>query len=441
MPLAFVPDWRKADYIDNRATLDYSVVKQEHLIPLPKYESMKTDFNSLFTYLTVFRGKYMDETRTPNTGSHDGVDIRAPIGTPVFAIGHGKVVQAKDDKNNKYITIEHKNVKYNGKVGTYYSSYLHLSEVLVYVGQVVDKWTLIWRVGMTGFTTTPHLHLQVDNESAPFYPYWPFTLTEAATAGYSFFDGVDAGLNQDLIAKYSVDPIDFVKNATGIETPTQTTTTTLPTQKTPIETTPTPTEPVQIEKPIETTPTAGTNTWAFPDVPTTHKNYTAISYLAKKGVISGFSNGTFGPDKLVTRSEILGIVLKALDIAPHGEIVTGVFRDIPGEHWVNPLVSEAVKRKIVTTERPFFEPDRAVTRIELLAIIGIASGEDIFTGISKRWADLDWSHWGQKYAQFGLTYNLFDDIGGNIFNPNKELTRGEVAEAVYRYLTATARIR
>lgn len=30
-----------------------------------------------------------------NTGSHDGVDIRAPIGTPVFTIGHGKIMHTK----------------------------------------------------------------------------------------------------------------------------------------------------------------------------------------------------------------------------------------------------------------------------------------------------------------------------------------------------------
>lgn len=116
MPLAFVPDWRKADYINQRATLDYSSVNQNDLVPLPPFATLKTDFNSMFTYLTVFRGRYMDEDRAPNSGSHDGVDIRAPIGTPVFAIGHGKVVRTKDDPNNKYITIEHKNVKYQGKV-------------------------------------------------------------------------------------------------------------------------------------------------------------------------------------------------------------------------------------------------------------------------------------------------------------------------------------
>jgi len=188
MPLAFVPDWKKADYINQRATLDYSVVNQNDLIPVPSIKNIYTDFNSMFTYLTVFRGRYMDEERLPNTGSHNGVDIRAPIGTPVFALGHGKVVRAKDDPNNKYMTIEHKNVKYQGKVGKYYSSYLHLSQVLVKPGDTVDKGTLIGRVGLTGYTTTPHLHLQVDSEEAPFYPYWPFTLTEAAEAGYSFFE-------------------------------------------------------------------------------------------------------------------------------------------------------------------------------------------------------------------------------------------------------------
>jgi murein DD-endopeptidase MepM/ murein hydrolase activator NlpD len=138
-PIAFVPDWRKSDYIDQRASLDYSAVKQSDLIPLPKIDQIQNDFNSKFTYLTVFRGKYMDEDRVIGTGSHNGIDIRAPIGTPIFAIANGKVVKSKDEANNKYITIEHRDVKYAGKVGKFYSSYLHLSAVVVQPGEVVDK--------------------------------------------------------------------------------------------------------------------------------------------------------------------------------------------------------------------------------------------------------------------------------------------------------------
>ncbi len=442
MPLAFVPDWKKADYINQRATLDYGVVNQNDLIPIPSIKTIKTDFNSMFTYLTVFRGRYMDEERAPNTGSHDGVDIRAPIGTPVFTIGHGKVVRTKNDPNNKYITIEHKNVKYQGKVGKYYSSYLHLSEVIVQPGDVVDKWTLIGRVGLTGYTTTPHLHLQVDNEEAPFYPYWPFTLTEAAEAGYSFFEWVDAGLNQDLIAKYSVDPLDFIQNATGVdgamnaapEAPAPRPVEATPPREVPREIpTPAPAKPV-----VTNTNTAPGN---FSDVPYSHKFYTSISYFGKLNIIKWFNDGTFQSDKSVTRSELLWIVLKSLDIAPHWEIVTGIFHDVPSEHWVNPLISEAVKRKIVSTEREVFEPNRAVSRVEFLAILALASGEDLPLGVTKSWTDLSWSHWSHKYAQFALKYKLIDGIDGNTFNPNQPISRGEISEAVYRYLVAKNRAR
>lgn len=438
MPLAFVPDWKKADYINQRATLDYSVVNQNDLIPVPSIKNIYTDFNSMFTYLTVFRGRYMDEERLPNTGSHNGVDIRAPIGTPVFSLGHGKVVRAKDDPNNKYITIEHKNVKYQGKVGKYYSSYLHLSQVVVRPWDTIDKWTLIGRVGMTGYTTTPHLHLQVDNEEAPFYPYWPFTLSEAAEAGYSFFEWVDAGLNQDLIAKYSVDPLDFIKNATGIEwsmnSAPESTTITPPIVAAP------PTR--EIPPPIVPIIPKNTNApWTFSDVTMSDKFYTAVSYFGRLNIIKWFEDGTFRPEKDVTRSELLWIVLKSLDIAPHGEIVTGIFHDVPREHWVNPLVSEAVKRKIVSTEREIFEPNRAVSRVEFLAILALASGEELPIGVTKSWRDLSWSHWSHKYAQFSLKYRLIDDTDGVSFKPNQAISRGEISQAVYRYLVAKNKAR
>lgn len=63
MPIAFVPDWKKSDYIDRRYELTYEEIAQEDLIPLPNYKDMETDFNSLFTYITVFKGAYMDEER------------------------------------------------------------------------------------------------------------------------------------------------------------------------------------------------------------------------------------------------------------------------------------------------------------------------------------------------------------------------------------------
>jgi hypothetical protein len=62
-PIAFIPDWQKSDYIDRRQNLSYEEIDHEHLVPLPDFSEIKTDFNSLFTYITVFKGAYMDEER------------------------------------------------------------------------------------------------------------------------------------------------------------------------------------------------------------------------------------------------------------------------------------------------------------------------------------------------------------------------------------------
>lgn len=139
MPIAFVPDWKKSDYIDRRTTLVYDTIPESDLIPLPKYADIKNDFNSLFTYITAHTGAYMDENRAKGVGSHAGTDIRAPMQTPVFSIGHGIVSKVRNDPNNKYVVVEHRNVKYAGNTGTYYSSYLHLDSVNVQAGDIISK--------------------------------------------------------------------------------------------------------------------------------------------------------------------------------------------------------------------------------------------------------------------------------------------------------------
>ncbi len=88
-----------------------------------------------------------------------------------------------DATGNKYIIIRHDNVPLNGSKTTLYSGYLHLSEILIKEGTKIKKGDMIGRVGMTGIATTPHLHLQIDTNDAPFHPYWHFTSTEAKNAG------------------------------------------------------------------------------------------------------------------------------------------------------------------------------------------------------------------------------------------------------------------
>jgi murein DD-endopeptidase MepM/ murein hydrolase activator NlpD len=69
---------------------------------------------------------------------------------------------------------------------------------------------MLGRVGITGITTTPHLHLQIDTADAPFHPYWPFTSADSRNAGLGFFESVNAGLGRDNALKYTINPMTFI---------------------------------------------------------------------------------------------------------------------------------------------------------------------------------------------------------------------------------------
>ncbi len=112
--------------------------------------------------ITAGFGQRMD----PFTGEgafHTGVDIAAPVGTPVRAAADGILFHAGPDAayGNEAL-IDH------GYGLT--TKYGHLSTLSVVVGQEVRRGQIIGTVGMTGRTTGPHLHYEVLVHGTPVNP-------------------------------------------------------------------------------------------------------------------------------------------------------------------------------------------------------------------------------------------------------------------------------
>lgn len=84
---------------------------------------------------------------------HRGTDYAAPRGTPVFAAGDGRVVEAGFSRaNGNYVVLQH------GE--QYTTKYLHLSKRNVKQGERVKQQQIIGTVGSTGAATGPHLHYE-----------------------------------------------------------------------------------------------------------------------------------------------------------------------------------------------------------------------------------------------------------------------------------------
>jgi len=87
------------------------------------------------------------------TRPHRGTDYAAPTGTPVYAAGDGRVVQAGyNGTMGNFVAIQHSDA--------YVTKYLHLQKRMADTGQRVSQGQVIGAVGSTGAATGPHLHYE-----------------------------------------------------------------------------------------------------------------------------------------------------------------------------------------------------------------------------------------------------------------------------------------
>lgn len=103
---------------------------------------------------------FNDQPRAP----HSGADLTAATGTEIHATNSGRVVLAKElFFSGNAVFVDH-------GLGIY-SVYLHLSEIRVEPGELVDKGQVVGLAGATGRVTGPHLHWGVRAQGARVDPF------------------------------------------------------------------------------------------------------------------------------------------------------------------------------------------------------------------------------------------------------------------------------
>ncbi|NJK64578.1 MAG: M23 family metallopeptidase [Synechococcaceae cyanobacterium SM2_3_1] len=84
---------------------------------------------------------------------HQGVDLGAPLGTPILAAFSGQVVQAAMSGGlGNVVSLEHGNKR---------TRYGHMEKFNVAMGETVSQGSVVGYVGSTGLSTGPHLHFEL----------------------------------------------------------------------------------------------------------------------------------------------------------------------------------------------------------------------------------------------------------------------------------------
>ena len=129
---------------------------QKWIVPVPGAKD-ENPFGNSYQYFGVYRG------------GHTGVDLAAPVGTPVQAVADGKVVRiftAPNMRYGLYVVLEHS--------PHLYSLYGHLSSFSVKLGQQVKQGQVFAKVGNSGAAGYPHLHIEALNRLPYFDGAWGY---------------------------------------------------------------------------------------------------------------------------------------------------------------------------------------------------------------------------------------------------------------------------
>jgi parallel beta-helix repeat protein len=161
-----------------------------------------------------------------------------------------------------------------------------------------------------------------------------------------------------------------------------------------------------------------------------------ITGLASRGLVAGYSNGTFRPDAPMTRAEYASMLVAVLSPEPKREGKT--FRDVPSGFWGQAAVDQAYRGEFLSgTSDTTFAPNAPLQKVEVA--VSLAGGLDWSansTASLQILADRDQiPTWATQQVAAALEKSAIVNYPNPLsFQPDKTATRAEVAASLYQAL-------
>lgn len=177
----------------------------------------------------------------------------------------------------------------------------------------------------------------------------------------------------------------------------------------------------------------------FLDVPPNHPHAEAINHLHQNGVIEGYENNTFRPEKAVNRAEALKIILLGSDIFVPEIQPQEVFLDVNSEAWYGKFVIKAKNLGIVKgdADTGLFRPGDTVNLAEALKILLITNHKKVTEPSDNPYTDVPANAWYAPYFEYAQGARLLDQSANEAVLPSTPITRGLLAELMYRLSQST----
>lgn len=162
-----------------------------------------------------------------------------------------------------------------------------------------------------------------------------------------------------------------------------------------------------------------------------------INFLTDRRIIRGFPDGTFKPQRGVTRLQAVQMILNEMDIdveetnAPNPD-----FSDVTTETYGYKAIAKAVELGFIKgKDDGSFDPSGSLTRAQMAAIL--VAAYDLQGTYNGSFTDVPRGHWAYEIVSILAANNITVGYPDNIFKPAKTVTREHFSVFLYNYLTGS----
>lgn len=166
---------------------------------------------------------------------------------------------------------------------------------------------------------------------------------------------------------------------------------------------------------------------AFPDVAMTHKNYSAVTELTEMGVIAGYDDGYFRPEREITRTEFCALMARTLGYDKDNYVTqASLFEDVKPGYWGEAYISFCYELGLINgMGNNEFWPAHKVTLAQAtkMAVCAIGKQDEALSEVGDKWYD--------GYMNVAEKCDLLDFVDGE---PDNSAMRGDIAQIVFNMI-------
>lgn len=165
----------------------------------------------------------------------------------------------------------------------------------------------------------------------------------------------------------------------------------------------------------------------------THWAIEPIALSVTLGLIKGYPDDTFRPERGITRAELVTLLVRTMPVKLAESVPYSGFSDVGSNHWAAKYIAYGNYLGLVTGYPDgTFKPNRVLNRAEGVTILARYSKLALNKSGGKPFPDLQDNYWANEYIEAAKRSGMLQYLVGKLFEPTTEFSRAEATEVLYR---------